>query len=76
MSPSLPVMSGREAIGAFTSIGYEVSRQKGSHVRLVHPDKGLRAPLPVPLHKELDAGLLRALIRDYGLTVERFMALL
>lgn len=31
--------------------------------------------LSVPNHKELDRGLLRALIRDAGLTVDEFIAL-
>lgn len=75
MSPALPVTSGADAIRAFTKLGYEVSRQKGSHVRLRHPGDPSRKPLTVPLHKELDAGLLRALIRDAGISVERFMEL-
>ena len=75
MSPALPVVSGADAIRAFARIGYEVSRQKGSHVRLIHPDKRSRAPLTVPLHKELDIGLLRALIREAGLSVDEFLAL-
>lgn len=32
--------------------------------------------LTVPLHRELDRGLLRALIRKAGLTVEEFEKLL
>ena len=75
MSPALPVISGADAIRAFARLGYEVSRQKGSHVRLIHPEKSKRAPLTVPLHKELDAGLLRSLIREAGLTVDQFLAL-
>ncbi|MEK7587971.1 MAG: type II toxin-antitoxin system HicA family toxin [Patescibacteria group bacterium] len=31
--------------------------------------------LSVPNHKELDRGLLRALIRDAGITVEEFVGL-
>lgn len=33
------------------------------------------ATLSVPLHRELDRGLLRALIRVAGLTVEEFFSL-
>jgi hypothetical protein len=32
--------------------------------------------LTIPDHRELDRGLLRGLIRDAGLTVEEFVALL
>jgi predicted RNA binding protein YcfA (HicA-like mRNA interferase family) len=37
---------------------------------------GVRANLSVPQHKELSIGTLRSLIRDAGLTVEEFQALL
>ena len=41
---------------------------------LVKP--GVPVNLSVPDHRELDRGLLRGLIRDAGLTVEEFVALL
>ncbi|MGB9792989.1 MAG: type II toxin-antitoxin system HicA family toxin [Thermacetogeniaceae bacterium] len=70
----LPVCSGEDAIRAFEKAGWRVARQKGSHVSLVKP--GTPVILTVPLHRELDRGLLRALIRKAGLTVEEFVALL
>ena len=71
----LPVVSGREAVKAFEKIGYAVDRQRGSHIQLrqsAHPHRRLT----VPDHKELAKGLLLSLIRDAGLTVEEFSALL
>lgn len=56
----------------FQKFGYEQVRQHGSHIRLRHPD-AQRIPLTVPDHRELRAGLLRALIRDAGITVEEFV---
>jgi predicted RNA binding protein YcfA (HicA-like mRNA interferase family) len=38
--------------------------------------RGVRFLLTVPLGKELDAGTLRRLIRDSGLTVTQFQRLL
>jgi predicted RNA binding protein YcfA (HicA-like mRNA interferase family) len=73
---SLPVISGRETIAAPARLGYLVVRQKGSHVRLRHPTDTSRPPLTVPDHKELKSGTLRAIIRDAGLTVDQFNALL
>lgn len=70
----LPVCSGEEAIRAFEKASWRVARQKGSHVSMVKP--GTPVILTVPLHRELDRGLLRALIRKAGLTVEEFTALL
>ncbi len=37
--------------------------------------EGIHATLSVPLHRELDRGLLRALIRAAGMTVDKFVAL-
>lgn len=71
--PQLPRISGREAARVFGTVGYEVVRQRGSHIRLRHPD-GSRQPLTVPDHRELKTGLLHRLIRDAGMTVEEFVA--
>jgi len=70
----LPVISGDEAIKAFQRAGWKVRRQAGSHVAL--DKEGELATLSVPMHRELDKGLLRRLIRDAGLTVEEFVGLL
>jgi len=37
---------------------------------------GLRVNLSVPQHKELSVGTFRAFIRNAGMTVEEFLALL
>jgi predicted RNA binding protein YcfA (HicA-like mRNA interferase family) len=55
-------------------IGFEVHRQRGSHIVLVR--KSPAAQTTIPNHKELDRGTLRAIIRQTGLTVEEFLALL
>lgn len=70
---ALAGISGRDAIRRLEHRGYEVVRQRGSHVRLRHPLSGRHAPLTIPLHRELKIGLLRALIKDAGLTVEEFL---
>ena len=76
MTPKLPVISGEQAVKAFSRLGYQKVRQRGSHVRLRHPTDVNRRPLTIPLHKELKPGLLRRLISDANLTREEFMALL
>jgi len=68
MSPRLPAVSGREAIAALERIGYRVVRQKGSHVRMRHPEPAVRKPVTIPLHRELRRGLLRTALRDAGLS--------
>ena len=70
----LPRVSGREVVRAFTRIGYEVDRQRGSHVVLRHRDPPHRR-LVVPDHREVAKGTLRKLIREAGLTVDEFSEL-
>jgi predicted RNA binding protein YcfA (HicA-like mRNA interferase family) len=71
---ALPVVSGRDAVKAFGSLGWTVARQGSSHIMMVHPDR--RATLSIPDHKEVAKGTLRSLIRRAGLTVDEFVAAL
>ena len=71
----LPRVSGREVVKALLKVGYEQDRQRGSHIIL----RQVAAPhrrLVVPDHKEVAKGTLRAIIRQAGLTVDEFKALL
>jgi predicted RNA binding protein YcfA (HicA-like mRNA interferase family) len=70
----LPVLSGADCIKALVKVGFAVERQRGSHVILVR--EAPRTTLVVPEHKELDRGTLRAIIRQAGLSVDEFVALL
>jgi predicted RNA binding protein YcfA (HicA-like mRNA interferase family) len=71
---TLPFLSGREVVKAFSRDGWRVVRQRGSHIILVK--EGSMATLSVPDHKELAKGTLRALVRASGLTTDQFVALL
>jgi predicted RNA binding protein YcfA (HicA-like mRNA interferase family) len=56
-------------------VGYEQDRQRGSHIILrKHHDP--RRRVTVPDHKEIAKGTLGAIIRETGLTVDEFKALL
>jgi predicted RNA binding protein YcfA (HicA-like mRNA interferase family) len=68
-----PVCSGRDAVRAYCKIGYEIDHQTGSHIILRHPTT---RRLTVPDHRELAKGTLRSLIREAGITKERFEELL
>jgi len=71
----LPVVSGRQVVKALRKIGYEFDHQRASHIVLRQPDPPHRR-LTVPDHHELARGTLRAIIRQAGLTVDQFKALL
>ena len=69
--PALPSVSGRKVVRAFEKIGWQVARQRGSHIILVK--EGEMATLSVPDHREVAKGTLRSLIRAAGITVDEFV---
>jgi predicted RNA binding protein YcfA (HicA-like mRNA interferase family) len=71
---SLTRISGREAVAVFRRLGYEVDRQKGSHIVLRQSQPPHRR-LTVPDHRERAKGTLRSLMREAGVSVEEFVAL-
>ena len=71
----LPRISGRELVKALGKVGYEVDRQRGSHIVLRNVEAPYRR-LTVPDHDEIAKGTLRGIIRQAGLSVEEFKSLL
>ena len=61
--PKLRVFSGAELCNFLSEHGFERVRQRGSHVIM----RRGQVSFPVPLHRQLDRGTLRALIRQSGL---------
>ena len=74
MNP-LPVVSGRDVARALEKIGYVLDRRRGSHM-ILRQEQAPHRRLTIPDHKELAKGTLRAILRQAGLTVEEFQALL
>lgn len=74
MSERLPVVSGEQLVAALRTIGWVDVRQRGSHVRMKHPDRPLA--LVVPLHRELKRGTLAGILRDAGVERDDFRRLL
>ena len=73
--PRLPVLKATELMRALEKAGFQVIRQKGSHVRMKHPD-GRVVTVPVYPGQDIGRGLLRKVIRDAELTRDEFVALL
>ena len=61
--PPLPVVQSNELIRALAKAGFEAVRQRGSHVRMRHPD-GRVATIPVHAGQDIGRGLLRKILRD------------
>lgn len=74
--PKLPVISGNQAVKCFEKLGYQVVRQRGSHIRMRHKSDNAKQPLTIPRHKILGKGLIRKLLRDAELAIEDFVKLL
>ncbi len=72
--PTVPVLRPRQVVKAFEKLGWEVARQRGSHIILTK--KGHIATLSVPNHPEVARGTLRSLITKAGISVEEFLAAL
>ena len=68
--PKLPSISGNEAIQVFKNLGFQVVRQRGSHVVLRKEDHGC----VIPVHKELAIGTLRNAIKQAGVTTDEFIS--
>jgi predicted RNA binding protein YcfA (HicA-like mRNA interferase family) len=68
----LPLLSWRDIVKALAKAGFQVARQKGSHLILVKDEY----IVPIPKHREIKRGLLHAIIVEAGLTREEFLKLL
>lgn len=60
-------------VAALKRAGFEIIRQRGSHV--FHPD-GRATVVPVHTGEDLGPGLLRKILRDAELGQEEFLGLL
>ncbi|MDD4566849.1 MAG: type II toxin-antitoxin system HicA family toxin [Methanoculleus chikugoensis] len=61
-----------KAIKVLEESGFSFARQKGSHIILQHSD-GRSVVIPDHQGEELGRGILRAIIRQVGLTREEFL---
>jgi len=55
--------------------GFRIARQKGSHVIMIN-DRGTRIVMPIHPGKDVKPGLIRAIIKEAGLSRENFFRLL
>ena len=72
--PELPLLKPRQVVKTFSRLGWEVARQRGSHIIMTKPWQV--ATLSIPNHPEVARGTLRTLIARAGITSEEFLAAL
>ena len=71
----LPTISGRTLVKVLEHNYFEFVRQRGSHImmrQMIEP----HITIPVPDHKELKPGTLRAILRDIGMTVQELNSII
>ncbi len=71
----LPIVSGERIVKTLKKAGFQLIRQKGSHVYLKHSD-GRATVVPVHKGKDIDRGLLKKILKDTELSIEKFNRLL
>ncbi len=74
---NVPQISGKEVIKTLEKIGFVVSRQKGSHIRLVRMQNEMKQLITVPNHKVIRKGtLLNGILKPINLSLDEFKKLL
>jgi len=69
--PLVPVLKPRQVAKTFEKLGWEITRQRGSHIILTR--EGHIATLSVPNHAAVARGTLRSLVARAGLTMDEFL---
>ena len=71
----LPRLTGQEVVRALSRAGFEVLRQRGSHLFLKHAD-GRATVVPTHSGEVLGSGIMSKILRDTKLSREEFSKLL
>ena len=71
----LPRVTGARVIRSLRNVGFEVVRQRGSHVMMKHPD-GRSTVVPVHGGETIGVGLLSKIQKDIEIEREAFIGLL
>ena len=67
--PKLPHLSGRQIVSALQHLGFEVARQRGSHIVMRRGSAGC----VVPDHREVKVGTLAGVLKQAGVSAEQFL---
>jgi predicted RNA binding protein YcfA (HicA-like mRNA interferase family) len=70
----LPQLSGPDLVRTLQKVGFTVRRQHGSHIIMRRDDPF--AQTVVPNHRQIDRGMLRAILRQIGITADQLIELL
>jgi len=62
-----PVVSGEKLLKVLARLGYEIVRQRGSHIRMRKPTAAGDHNITVPLHDELAKGTLNDILSQVSI---------
>jgi predicted RNA binding protein YcfA (HicA-like mRNA interferase family) len=71
--PKLPSVSGERVVRALKRAGFVELRQKGSHISLEKREVEKVFRTVVPMHPTLAKGTLSDILKQAGLSLERFL---
>jgi predicted RNA binding protein YcfA (HicA-like mRNA interferase family) len=63
-------ISGKELASLLRKVGYEVTRQTGSHLRLTSRTKNAEHHITIPAHSSLKVGTLSGILTDVAAYLE------
>ena len=75
MSSAIPALSGIKVVRALERAGFKVTRVRGSHYMMRHPD-GRSVPVPVHPGRDMPKGTLRNVLSIIGMDVDELRGLL
>lgn len=70
--PRAPRITGQQAIRALRELGWQVGRQRGSHVILEHPRRSRTVTVPVHAGETLKPKTLASILEQAGVGLDEF----
>jgi predicted RNA binding protein YcfA (HicA-like mRNA interferase family) len=71
--PKLPPLSGQRFVSILLRFGFEISRQRGSHVILKRQTAEETIGCVVPMHQELALGTMRGILKQAKINLKDFV---
>lgn len=69
--PKLSPIRGKNLVSILEKLDFEKVHQRGSHVRMKHPD-GRKTSVPLHSGEKVGVGLLRKILRDANISRNEF----
>lgn len=73
--PKLSPLKSDQIIRKLRKLGFEGPIAGGHHSRMIHRERQQIIPIPMHRGKDISVGLIRAIIREVGVTPEEWLEL-